>query len=608
MSLFFMFTFNQGVSAFDYTVSFTASGASTTIDSVKVQNLTQGTNVTVSAGNTLQLTAVNQVTANDETLRIFPNPILDKATVTYNSSGGGKTSINVFGADGRSLTGIVKNLNIGVNTFQLTLPKGAFAIQFNENGTNHTAKILSQSNHMAGIEFTGIEKVATNAPKKVKTMSIPMHYNYGDLMLYKAYSGNYINIVSDNMTESKTIHFIFVECKDAEGNYYSTVTIGNQIWMAENLKTSKYNDGKSISTVTDNNLWISNSSGAYCWYNNDSITYKNTYGALYNWYAVDTKKLAPIGWHVPGDVEWTALTTHLGGESVAGGRLKEAGTTHWTSHNSSATNETGFNALPGGECYSLNTGMFMDLNNYGYWWSSTKTINYYVWLRNMSNSESKVSRLSPGPVEAFGCSIRCITDSTFILSEDNSMLTFNLSALVGSNGNGEIGVIDDINKTISISGNYASNLASVKLVVLSSYLSTLSIGGIGYHVNAFYNLNTIKTVTVTAQDITKTATYTLNITSQDPVQTFTFAGLTPAPVGVIDKVAKTVSVDVPKGTDVTTLIASWKGSIGMIKVGDTNGVYQTNGTTANDFTTPQTYIFYKGITVGDTYKVTVHVK
>jgi uncharacterized protein (TIGR02145 family) len=134
---------------------------------------------------------------------------------------------------------------------------------------------------------------------------------------------------------------------DADGNYYNIVTIGTQTWMAENLETTKYNDGNNIPNISDNVAWSNLTTPGYCWYNNDDSTYKNLYGALYNWYTVNRGKLCPIGWHVPTDAEWTTLTTYLGGESVAGGRLKETGTMHWVSPNVGAINETGFTALPG---------------------------------------------------------------------------------------------------------------------------------------------------------------------------------------------------------------------------------------------------------------------
>lgn len=152
---------------------------------------------------------------------------------------------------------------------------------------------------------------------------------------------------------------------DISGNIYPIVTIGSQVWMAENLRTIKFNDGTGIPSVTNQNDWLDLTSPAYCWYNNDSVSYKSSYGALYNGYAVYTAKLCPTGWHVPSNEDWTTLETYLGGSSLAGGKLKETGTSHWVSPNTGATNVTGFTALPGG--YS--SGGFANLGLWGYWWS-----------------------------------------------------------------------------------------------------------------------------------------------------------------------------------------------------------------------------------------------
>ncbi|MBW6535701.1 MAG: T9SS type A sorting domain-containing protein [Mariniphaga sp.] len=160
---------------------------------------------------------------------------------------------------------------------------------------------------------------------------------------------------------------------DYDGNEYSTITIGNQIWMGQNLKTTKYNDGTPIPLVTDGTEWSSLTSPAFCWYNND-MNYKNPYGALYNWYAVQTNKLCPSGWHVPSSEEWNILTTYLGGDDISkdtsAGKLKESGTSHWFSPNFGATNETGFAALPGS--FRWNDGSFFQgIGSYGIWWTAS---------------------------------------------------------------------------------------------------------------------------------------------------------------------------------------------------------------------------------------------
>ncbi len=194
---------------------------------------------------------------------------------------------------------------------------------------------------------------------------------------------------------------------DVDGNTYKVIKIGNQIWMTENLKTTHYNDGTAIPLVTDNTAWGNLNTPGYCWYNNDATAYKDTYGALYNWYAVNTGKLAPTGWHVPTIAEWTTLTDYLGGKSVAGGKLKETGTTHWTSPNTGATNETGFTALPGGDRY-FSSGNFNDVGNYGFWWSATEPFVANAFYCCMSNSKSSV--YSSCYDAALGYSVRCVRD------------------------------------------------------------------------------------------------------------------------------------------------------------------------------------------------------
>jgi uncharacterized protein (TIGR02145 family) len=137
-----------------------------------------------------------------------------------------------------------------------------------------------------------------------------------------------------------------IDSRDNE--QYKTVKIGNQIWMAENLRSTKFNDGTAIPFIEDKKTWRKLTVPAYCVYDNDMDKHKMIYGNLYNWYVVNMGKLCPAGWHVPTHDEWTALSVYLGGESVAGGKLKETGTIHWKSSNDGATNESGFTALPGG--------------------------------------------------------------------------------------------------------------------------------------------------------------------------------------------------------------------------------------------------------------------
>lgn len=195
---------------------------------------------------------------------------------------------------------------------------------------------------------------------------------------------------------------------DQDGNVYKTVTIGTQTWMAENLRTTKYNDGSSIPNVTDSDEWGALKTGAYCNYNNTTDTDTiATYGRLYNWYTVNTGKLCPTGWHVPTDIEWATLTDYLGGEGIAGNKLKETSTTHWNSTNTGATNETGFTALPGG---SRKVGSFNFIGYFGSWWSATENEGFInsAWYLAMNTNVSGAYMESNDGQSGF--SIRCVQD------------------------------------------------------------------------------------------------------------------------------------------------------------------------------------------------------
>jgi len=203
-------------------------------------------------------------------------------------------------------------------------------------------------------------------------------------------------------------HFI----DERDGQEYKCVEIGEQTWMAENLKATKYNDGTDIPLVTDNTEWGDLSTPGYCWYGNDAATYKTPYGALYNWHAVNTGKLCPTGWHVPTDAEWTTLTDYLGGEEVAGGKLKEAGTDHWRYPNVGATNSSGFTALGGGYRNYLH-GIFRYVNFSGWWWSSTEfdyeSDEEYAFVRYIFHDKDNINRYGFVP-KSEGISVRCLRD------------------------------------------------------------------------------------------------------------------------------------------------------------------------------------------------------
>ncbi len=198
---------------------------------------------------------------------------------------------------------------------------------------------------------------------------------------------------------------------DQEGNVYKTIVIGAQEWMAENLNTSIYRNGDAIPTNLDDAVWSSTTSGAWAFTNNDPSN-ACPYGKLYNWYAcVDARQLCPVGWHVPADAEWTVLTNYLGGEDVAGGKMKitgtiEAATGLWFSPNTGATNSSGFSGAPGGS--RLSNGGSYDDGGDGGWWSSSEVDSGDAWHRYLYYELG--SALPSRNYKPFGFSVRCLRD------------------------------------------------------------------------------------------------------------------------------------------------------------------------------------------------------
>ena len=199
---------------------------------------------------------------------------------------------------------------------------------------------------------------------------------------------------------------------DADGNVYTSVTIGIQEWMAENLRTTKYSDGTVIPNVTDDDLWVSLNTGAWSHYDNDS-QYDTIYGKLYNFYAVETGKLCPIGWHVPTDNEWTLLSDYLtaNGHNGTEGKALKA-TSGWEDYNGESENGTdnyGWSGLPGGDRGYYSGGIFHNVGLNGFWWSSSEIITTTAWDRYLSPSFPDLLSRN-GNRKEYGFSVRCLRD------------------------------------------------------------------------------------------------------------------------------------------------------------------------------------------------------
>jgi uncharacterized protein (TIGR02145 family) len=194
--------------------------------------------------------------------------------------------------------------------------------------------------------------------------------------------------------------------------YIPSIVIGTQEWMEENLDVVTYRDGDIIPQVTDPTAWATLTTGAWCYYNNDPVNGAK-YGKLYNWYALnDPRGLAPEGWHIPTDVEWSTLGTFLGGDAISGRKMKKIGFTLWTAYpfddyyNLRATNESGFSGLPGGSCNM--DGTFTYVGYYGFYWSATEGDATSAWNRYLRYNNSILTRSNIH--KNYGFSVRCVRD------------------------------------------------------------------------------------------------------------------------------------------------------------------------------------------------------
>jgi uncharacterized protein (TIGR02145 family) len=399
--------FALNANAQNYLISFTGTGASTTISTVKVENLTTAASLSLNGGDILRLNVVTGIHSIENRpsseLKIYPNPMTGNSILQVFPPEAGNAVITIFDMTGKLVAQVQSYLENNPQDFRLSgINSGFYLISVKGNTYQYSGKLLCNGKAEGTISIDRIgnnqavdEKLSKKDSKGAQA-TVEMAYSIGDRLKFTGVSGIYSTVKTDIFTQDKTITFNFVACTDGDNNNYPVVAIGTQVWMAENLKTTNYNDGTPIPLVTLNTEWGSLITGAYCWYNN-LATYKDTYGALYKGYTVSTGLLCPTGWHAPTDAEWTTLTTYLGGESVSGGKLKEKGTTHWTLPNTGATNETGFTALPAGTRDI--GGVFTRLTSNGFWWGSTEYRDVEYNLTNVIRATSNKNN---------GFSVRCI--------------------------------------------------------------------------------------------------------------------------------------------------------------------------------------------------------
>jgi uncharacterized protein (TIGR02145 family) len=396
-----------------YLISFAGSGESATVGSVKVENLMSGAALTLNGGDILRLnvaTGVNSIEDNKSAIiKIYPNPAADYATFEICPPVAGDATIIVSEMTGKPIARIQSYLEDYRQEFRLSgLSSGFYLISVEGDSYRYSGKLLC-TNKTEGI--VRIEKIRINQAVAYKTskneskgaqVAVDMAYTAGDRLKFTGISGNFSTVKTDIPASDETITFYFVACVDGDNNNYPVVIADHWVWMAKNLKTTKYHDGTPISYVSDNSLWHSLLSDAYCWYFNDPDSYKDTYGALYNRYAVNTNEICPVGWGVPPRQEWDRLVDFVGGSGIASGRLKSS--TGWNGGN--GIDEFGFSALPGGFRDShLNIDDGIGTIVY-YWTISTYLGNASQYYRRLSSGDDLFQEILRDDVTD-GFSVRC---------------------------------------------------------------------------------------------------------------------------------------------------------------------------------------------------------
>lgn len=422
-----------GINAQDYEISFTGSGLSTTVDTVQVLNIAQGTSVTVKSTEGLQLvdtsTNIESHIAVKSNMRIFPNPLTETSGIEFFNFRESLVNIEVFDVTGKIVLRDKQNLIQGIHKFEISgLNPGIYMVNVVTFDGKYAEKLLSNS-EISGtptIRYLGNNSLlALKSTLKSAQNLVQMQYNEGESLLLKGISGNYSRVLTLIPTESQTVNFEFIACTDSAGMHYPVVTIGTQTWMAKNLAWLPSVSRSGLGSYSAPHYYVYGYQG----FDESEAKATNNYqtkGVLYNWPAAINA--CPAEWHLPTDAEWTELQNYL----IANGYNYDGTTTDnkiakslatstgWVSSSTTGAagnadypekrDATGFSALPGGSRRQEKlTGSF-SFGDTGYWWSATLDYEYEggALLRNVSNNSSALNPDYNDKINGF--SVRCLKD------------------------------------------------------------------------------------------------------------------------------------------------------------------------------------------------------
>lgn len=428
------------------TLAFTADNNAqhVPLNSILIENLTQGGDTTLYAPDTIlvldYITGMEEVSVfsrNGFSLsQNYPNPMEGKTTIDLLLPESANVLLTISDIMGRELIRQENRLEQGFHAFTF-LPGGdkLYILTARTDRQSRTIKMLnSPSNANTSVycklEYIGQQKIGTGGNKTGNTLN-NFVFNLGDQLKFTAFTGLGERVITCFPSGDHTYYFHYTgepcpgtpTVTDIDGNSYNTVQIGTQCWMKENLKTTTFRNGNAIPNVTSSD-WAWLTTGAYCWFNNDSASWATAYGALYNWYTtVDTNGLCPMGWHVPTHDEWTVLTDYIGGTSAPygdelkscrlvnsplGGACNTSEHPRWNENGMYyGTDDYGFSGLPaGGRNY---IGLFGSIGTFGNWWSSTEYSSYNAWYRGLYFYGGFINM--GGIDKQNGFNVRCLRDN-----------------------------------------------------------------------------------------------------------------------------------------------------------------------------------------------------
>ncbi len=409
----------------NYQITFAASGSSSSVDNVLVENLTQGHSITLNGTDILQLSqsvGIETLNGSSQSFKIYPNPMGSECFVSFDLLVSDWVTVELYNMGGSKIAQTSTLLSQGQHRFSLSgINSGIYTLKMSCKSFSASGKLIS---HGSSSNQVAIKHVSTSSlsqkieetnhharlNKSAADNNVAMQYNSGDVLKFTGQSGNYRTVVVLNPVVSGILTFMFTPCIDKDNNAYAIVFYGTQAWMAENLKTTKYDNGDLIGTTNPATADISAmATPKYQWAYGGIDGHADIYGRLYTWFTVtDSRNVCPSGWHIPSDAEWTVLTDSWGGLETSGGVLKETGTVHWNNPNIGANNHSGFTALPAG--YRHQDGTFGLMRSSAYFWTSdTGTSAAYGYTRYIQAGSQVTTRYGIQS-KKLGLSVRCVKD------------------------------------------------------------------------------------------------------------------------------------------------------------------------------------------------------